>query len=125
MRYYLITRENLESSPEHPKNIYGAVDPFGSTREERIISIQPISDKFSIQMINILLRSVSQELKLNNLDKVALDTKGLSLVYQYPKNQIWIYDIEHPDNNFLKIIIRDSKINKILDENAKSKFILY
>ena len=106
MRYYLIT-----------KDITTSLDPLQilSDRTTNIVHIQPLAEKFSIQMINRFFQSVSSELKLNNSDKERLDNNGLSLVYQYPKNQLWIYDIEHPDNSFLKNLVRDARIDDLLN----------
>ena len=106
MRYYLITRENSTTEDTFQIN---------SDRTTNIVHIQPIAEKFSIQMINRFFQSVSSELKLNNSDKERLDNNGLSLVYQYPKNQLWIYDIEHPDNSFLKNLVRDARIDDLLN----------
>jgi hypothetical protein len=105
MRYYLVTREN--STKE---------DPFQLTsdRTTGIVFIQPISDVFNLNMINKMLNSVSIDFKLNNSDKQSLDNHGISLVYQYPKNQIWIYDIKNKDNLFLIQMIRESRINELV-----------
>ena len=105
MRYYLVTKENSTKD-----------DPFQVTtdRSTGIIHIQPLAEKFSIQMINRFLRSVSVELQLTNSDKQRLDKTGMSLVFQYPKNQLWVYDINHHDNNFLKAILREARIYEII-----------
>lgn len=105
MRYYLVTREN--STKEDPFQL-------SSDRNTGIVFIQPISDVFNLNMINKMLNSVSVDFKLNNSDKMALDNHGISLVYQYPKNQIWIYDIKHTDNSFLIQMIRDSRIEELI-----------
>jgi hypothetical protein len=65
-------------------------------------------------MINKFLNSLSIDFKLNNSDKQSLDNHGISLVYQYPKNQIWVYDIKHKDNLFLIQMIRESRINELV-----------
>lgn len=105
MRYYLVTREN--STQEDTFQIK-------SDRTTGIVFIQPIAEKFSMGMINKVLNSMSVDFKLNNSDKTSLDSHGITLVFQYPKNQIWLYDIEHPDNNFLKSILRDSRIQDLI-----------
>ena len=107
MRYFLITREN--STTEDPFQI-------NSDRKNGIVFIQPLSKDFKLNMINKLLNSLSIEFRLNNSDKIALDTHGITLVYQYPKNQIWVYDIEHKDNLFLKSMIRDERITQIISD---------
>ena len=106
MRYYLVTKNTSTFS-----------DPLqiSSDRTTDIIHIQPLSEKFSVQMINRLFRSFGSELQLSNSDKQRLDENGISLVYQYPKNQLWIYDIDHPKNSFIRNLIRDSRIDNLLN----------
>lgn len=105
MRYYLITRENSTTE-----------DPFQlkSDRTKGIVFIQPLCVEFSLMMINRALNSLSVEFSLKNSDRVALDTHGITLVYQYPKKQLWVYDIDHSDNKFLKAMIRDMKLEKLI-----------
>lgn len=106
MRYYLITREN--STQEDPFQLK-------SDRKSNIIFMQPLANEFKVNMVNKSLESLSVEFKLNNNDKNALDKNGITLIYQYPKYQLWIYDVKHEENSFLISLIRDQRIGQIIN----------
>lgn len=113
---YLITKSTVDAVEVHTESGMSIVRQWSI---DDIIDCFTVGNKLSLLEFKKFtkdIKSLKENHILNNSDIQSLRNHGITIVYFYPDSLHYIVDIDHDSCKLIKSVIRDKKINSVINE---------